>query len=182
MKRLPPLCLLLWLTACAVANTANRAEPYTPFAPSLYYAASTTWILNDHWMGRDKLAPGDTVTAIGSWRRWYVVRYAGQLFLVDETALEPETFAPHVLTGRTVYPPADAPPAAATSTATGGLYYALPHDTYIGPRGGEYYYNGYGNKQYVTPPATLYSQPVQTGPRGGQYYINDNGRKAYIKH
>jgi hypothetical protein len=52
---------------------------------------------------------------------------------------------------------------------------------YTGPRGGQYYINGNGNKTYITPPSTIYNNQIYTGPRGGQYYINQNGNKTYIK-
>lgn len=63
-----------------------------------------------------------------------------------------------------------------------GIVSAPANATYIGPRGGEYYYNGNGNKQYVTPQSIIDNNVMQTGPRGGQYYINRNGNKTYIKH
>lgn len=158
MKRLLPL-LLLWLNACA---TLPR---YTAMPPTTQYATIDTYGFRS-LAGQPavRVAAGQPYTIVGLTNDdWFIVSGNGRRFLVPRAAFAPGGVAP---TPATAYP----------------SYSAPVHDTYTGPRGGQYYYNGQGSKQYVTPQSTIDRQNVQTGPRGGQYYINRNGNKTYIKH
>jgi hypothetical protein len=167
MRRLLPLLLLL-LTSCAIytpySYTQTAPTPYQAALPVACYPSLTskpTYRLSAH----------DQVTVVGIYGSHYVVYVNKQHLLVSSNALVQDG------------------PISAESTATPTREaYSSPasspsgHDTYTGPRGGQYYYNGNGNKQYITPQSTIDRENVQTGPRGGQYYINSNGHKTYIKH
>jgi hypothetical protein len=159
MKRLLPI-LLLWLSACA-------SSTFVSVDPTPYYTQYTTSVFKGPHSGVvGTYAPGTSLSVVGRSGVWLVVRGPGSAtYWIAENVVTPG------------YP----------SGGYGGSYDAptpigTTHDTYTGPRGGHYYYNGNGNKTYVTPQSTINSHNVQTGPRGGQYYINSHGNKTYIKH
>ncbi len=166
MKRLLPL-LLLWLTACATYTPFNYTQtaptPYQVALPVACYPSLTsrpTYRLSAH----------DQVTVVGIYGSHYVVYVNKQHLLVSSNAL---VQSGPVSAESTVEPVAESYNSPASSPSG--------HDTYTGPRGGQYYYNGNGNKQYITPQSTIDNNTIYTGPRGGQYYINGSGRKTYIK-
>lgn len=160
------LLLLLSSGCTALLPLFTRTEPTTG------YVAHDTWAYRSPYGAAPRLAPAGTqVLIVGYYQDWWVVQGTAGKFYVAHADLVSSPVASYS---------GSAPPT--------GRYYSVPpetdgvyHDTYTGPRGGQYYYNGHGNRQYVTPQSTLNERPIQTGPRGGQYYLNDNGRKTYIK-
>lgn len=153
------LVLLVWLSACGGFR-------YTAFRyPSPYYATSAAPL----YLGQGR-APVATLIA---GERYNVVGVAGEYYVVVTKGHRTYLVSPSALMAVSSTTPASTD----YSTAPAGTV----HDTYTGPRGGRYYYNGNGNKTYVTPQSTLNREYIQTGPRGGQYYINKNGNKTYIK-
>jgi hypothetical protein len=154
MNRLLPI-LLLWLSACASSYHVTR------LAPAAFQTTTTATAYNGpNGQVVESFSPGSTFYVVGYSHEWVVV--------------EGPHHAKYWLLGSTVTPVGNY---SDTPTPVG-----TTHDTYTGPRGGHYYYNGNGNKTYVTPQSTIDSHNVQTGPRGGQYYINSHGNKTYIKH
>lgn len=160
MKQLFSFLALIWLTACAALPRYSSTEP------AAYYATIDTYAYpGPTSQPAGRVSAGERYLVVGYYSGWYVINSRGHKYLVAADALTVDTGTP---------PPPSAYPSP----------YQAPvgHDTYTGPRGGQYYYNGNGNKQYVTPQSTIDNNTIYTGPRGGQYYINGSGRKTYIKH
>jgi len=173
MKRLLPL-LLLWLSSCASFVT------YTTAPTTTYYAAGNTWAFHKP-SGKPvyQLKPGQQVSVIGFYRDWWVVQHGEEKLLIPDLSLEVNPSESTSASDWYYFPHGQ------IRTRSGGIApntNDTNHDLYTGPRGGQYYINGNGNKTYITPQSTIDRENVQTGPRGGQYYINSNGRKTYIKH
>ena len=180
MKRLLlPLLFLLW----SFVASAQKIPSDSKMEPTTCYALGNTWgFKTPTGPPVVSLKSGQQYVISGETGDWWIVRAPdGEEYLVTTTALVLDMGAPppaSILTNGYIYPPGREPAAPQPSNG----YYDNAHDVYTGPRGGEHYINGNGNKIYITPQSTIDTQPVQTGPRGGQYYINDNGRKTYIKH
>jgi hypothetical protein len=170
------LVLLVWLSSCATF------VPYATTEPRTYYAVGATWAFkNPGELAAYNVAPGQRVLVIGTYGNWFVVRRGGDRLLVPDNALVPDMGGELLYTDTPIYP------VGYRAAGSGPDYYApvpegVTHDVYTGPRGGHYYYNGNGNKTYVTPQSTIDNNLIQTGPRGGQYYLNSHGNKTYIKH
>ena len=147
--------MVLWITACATS--------YTRIPRTTYYVNHDVYAYDRTTMAAAFPVPSGTpLVIVGYQGDWSIFRAATGLFYIDNDALTL---------------PDDVPVGADYS----GSAPASGHVLYTGPRGGQYYINGNGNKTYVTPESTIDTRPIQTGTRGGQYYINDNGRKTYIK-
>ena len=163
--------LLVLLFPLWAACTSLHGVTYTP-VPRVYHAVVRPLRLRSvpdtTNLNGLLLDPNGDILEVGQTGIWSIIRFQGQRYFVRTRGLGQYSWA--------VYDRADP------------LYYGAynatsdSHSTYTGPRGGQYYINGNGNKTYITPESTIYTQPVQTGPRGGQYYINGNGNKTYIKH
>ena len=146
----------LWLTACATIPYSH--VPHTAHFTSGYTEAHN--IYNQRVML--PLGGGTFVRVVGFYNELAVIKFKGYRYTIPSDAL-----------GTTDY---NAP-----LTGNSGRGGVSNHDLYTGPRGGQYYINGNGNRTYITPQSTIDAYPMQTGPRGGQYYINGNGNKSYIK-
>lgn len=172
MNRLLPL-LLLWLSSCASVGHYMARES------SGYYTIGNTWAFaGPHTHPIYTLYPGQEVDVVGQRQDWYVVNRGGKLLLIPQYALVPIGTGQPALQSLYIYPHGQF----RDGSERVGYSTSSSHQTLTGPRGGEYYINGNGNKTYVTPQSTINRENVQTGPRGGQYYINGSGRKTYIKH
>lgn len=188
MRKLFWAVALLWMSACATFHGLTHISP----AP--YYSIGYTWA----WKSLDSdgvysnlpsytVKPDQRVTVIGHHREWSAVETADGQVWVPTAALVPEDGSHDRVTLETIYPKGLATQSIDysyniwASFASEGTPSYIYHDVYTGPRGGQYYINGNGNRQYITPTSTVDREEVRTGPRGGQYYINANGNKTYIK-
>ena len=168
MKNLVYALAFLLLSACAPVF-----QSYLVSEPALYHLNDNTWAYrNPNGSPIVQVQAGGEVVIVGYHNDWLVAKSGPQYYYIRRQFLTPGA------SPSPTYYYASPPSRASVPVETDGVY----HDTYTGPRGGQYYYNGNGNKQYITPQSTLDERSIQTGPRGGQYYINDNGRKTYIKH
>lgn len=160
--------LLLWLLPLLLTGCASlHGYTYEPVYHARHAIIRSVMLRNtpdSTWHTGVQLQPTGDVTVVGQQGIWAVIRYQGRRYFIRLGALGRYSWANYAYYGPTYYAP------------TSGY-----HDTYIGPRGGEYYYNGNGNQQYITPQSTIDQRTIYTGPRGGRYYINDNGNKTYIK-
>ena len=162
--------LLTLILPLLAACTSLHGVTYTP-VPHSYHAVTRNIQLRSlpdtTNLNGPKLNPDSDIFEVGQTGIWSIVRFQGKRYFVRTKGLGQYSWA--------VYENEDGPYYGAYNATGDGR--AL----YTGPRGGQYYINGNGNKTYITPESTILTHPVQTGPRGGQYYINDNGRKTYIK-
>ena len=148
--------VLLWLTACTTI-------PYSHIPSTAYF---TSRDVEAHDIHRERivlpLSHPSFIKVVGFYDGLAIVKIKGYRYTIPSDALEAiehnDSFT-------------DGPSGIGTSN----------HELYTGPRGGQYYINGNGNRTYITPQSTINAYPMQTGPRGGQYYINGNGNKSYIK-
>jgi hypothetical protein len=178
MKKLLALFILIFLSSCA----ASFPE-YITVTSATYYAVGNTWAFrNPDIPPYATIPPNYRVSVVGYTGIWWVVQSERGKFLIPWNALAQDDGSPHTFTTNYIYPQNYQPMPSYDGGRGNGYSGGASHATEIGPRGGEYYINGNGNKTYVTPQSTYDQQPVQTGPRGGQYYYNSNGRKTYIKH
>jgi hypothetical protein len=180
------LAMTFWLALLTIISVkAQQFVSDTPMEPTPAYALGNTWgFKNPDGPAIVNIKAGERYLIVGGIDAWWIIQASsGEQYLVTVVALifdlgipPPESY----ISNKYIYPPGRKP----VSESIPAPYYSgyTPQDTYIGPRGGEYYINSSGNKTYITPQSTIDREPVQTGPRGGQYYINGNGRKTYIKH
>ena len=176
MKRLLPF-LLLWLSSCASFVSYTKAPETT------YYSVGNSWAFPSP-SGKPvyRITPNQQVLVIGFYRDWWIVQRGEEKLLVPDAALEIKPTDYTIASRRFIYPHHQIRTEYTSNIVSTPEQGSSNHDLYTGPRGGQYYINGNGNKTYVTPQSTIDRENVQTGPRGGQYYINGNGRKTYIKH
>lgn len=166
--------LALWLCSCSRLS-------YTVFPATTYYAVGNTWAFKKP-TGKPvyELAPNQQVSVIGSYLDWRVAQRGKKILLIPDAALSlsPIEYSIDysIASGRYILPHGQ------VRSRSGEIISDSNHDLYTGPRGGQYYINGNGNKTYITPQSTIDREYIQTGPRGGKYYINSNGNKTYIKH
>lgn len=163
--------LILLLAGCSPSLSNFVAIQPTPF-----YTVGNTWAFRTLSRPYSTLPPNYSVMAVGYYEHWWVIETERGRFLIPELALKADYGEPHKFSDVAVYPHNYKPRGSYVGSNSSSA-----HAIETGPRGGEYYINGNGNRTYITPQTTYDREPVQTGPRGGQYYYNSNGRKTYIK-